>query len=101
MTSVRLSRAVAEAVLRDAIAGCDPRRRVGEALGAPPFVDLWAGRRRLALAVGKAALAMARGAGEVAEGIAVVPAGGAGALPPASRSVRWSTEQASATRCSR
>src|SRR5262249_18105546 len=38
-------------------------------------------RRRLAIAVGKAALAMARGAGEVADGVAVVPSGGGGELP--------------------
>src|SRR3954471_12999575 len=82
MTSVRLWRAVAEAVLRDVIAACDPeqlvRAELGEAWGAPRLD----GKRRVAIAVGKAALAMARGAGEVAEGIAVVPVGGAGALPP-------------------
>jgi hydroxypyruvate reductase len=76
-----LHRDVAEAVLRDVIAACDPARRVREALGEPAIAERLAGRRRLALAVGKAALAMARGAGEVADGIAVVPAGGAGALP--------------------
>ena len=74
-------RDVAEAVLRDVIAACDPARRVREALGEPAIAERLAGRRRLALAVGKAALAMARGAGEVADGIAVVPAGGGGPLP--------------------
>jgi len=77
----RLGRALAEAVLRDVIAGCDPARRVRAALDDPEIAERLAGPRRLALAVGKAALAMARGAGEVADGIAVVPAGGAGALP--------------------
>jgi len=76
-----VQRALAEAVLREVIAACDPARRVGAALAGPALAAELAGRRRLALAVGKAALAMARGAGEVAEGIAVVPAGGAGALP--------------------
>src|SRR5215475_1547353 len=74
-------RELAEAVLRDVIAACDPAHRVREVLGEPAIAARLAGRRRLALAVGKAALAMARGAGEVADGIAVVPAGGAGALP--------------------
>jgi hydroxypyruvate reductase len=81
VTSVRLSRALAEAVLREVITACDPEHRVRVALGEPPLVERLDGRRRLGLAVGKAALAMARGAGEVADGIAVVPAGGAGALP--------------------
>ncbi|HEX3765702.1 MAG TPA: glycerate kinase [Kofleriaceae bacterium] len=77
----RLGRALAEAVLRDVIAACDPARRVRDALAEPDVAAMLACPRRLALAVGKAALAMARGAGEVADGIAVVPAGGAGALP--------------------
>jgi hydroxypyruvate reductase len=81
MTRAGLGRELAEAVLRDVIAACDPARRVREALGDPAIAERLAGRRWLALAVGKAALAMARGAGEVADGIAVVPAGGAGALP--------------------
>src|SRR5262245_12383612 len=68
-------RELAEAVLRDVIATCDPARCVREALGEPAIAARLAGRRRVALAVGKAALAMARGAGEVADGIAVVPAG--------------------------
>jgi glycerate 2-kinase len=76
-----IGRELAEAALRDAIAACDPARRVREALGEPAIAARLAGRRLLALAVGKAALAMARGAGEVAGGIAVVPAGGGGALP--------------------
>jgi glycerate 2-kinase len=70
-----ISRAVAEAVLRDVIAACDPATRVREALGDPAVAARLAGRRRIGIAIGKAALAMARGAGEVAEGVAVVPRG--------------------------
>ena len=77
-----LHRELAEAVLRDVVAACDPASRVRDALASPDIAAALAGRRRLGLAVGKAALAMARGAGEVASGVAVVPAGGAGALPP-------------------
>ena len=76
-----LPRDRASAVLRDVIAACDPARRVREALGDPEVAERLAGRRHLAIAVGKAGLAMARGAGEVAEGVAVVPQGGGGALP--------------------
>ena len=76
-----IDRALAEAVLRETIAACDPAARVRAALAAPAARARLSGRRRLAFAIGKAALAMARGAGEVAVGIAVVPRGGAGALP--------------------
>src|SRR5262245_6075998 len=84
------ARGVAEAVLRDVIAACDPASRVREALGAPAIAARLAGRRRCAVAIGKAALAMARGAGEVAAGIAVVPRGVSGALP-----VGWQLLEAS------
>ena len=76
-----IDRALAEAVLREVIAACDPATRVREALRAPEVAARLAGRRRFAFAVGKAALAMAQGAGEVVAGIAVVPAGAGGALP--------------------
>jgi glycerate 2-kinase len=76
-----IDRALAEAVLRDVIAACDPARRVRAALAEPAIAARLAGRRRVAFAAGKAALAMARGAGEVAAGIAVVPRGAGGALP--------------------
>jgi hydroxypyruvate reductase len=76
-----LDRALAEAVLRDVVAACDPAGRVREALGEPAIAAMCAGRRRRAIAVGKAALAMARGAGEVVDGVAVVPRGGGGDLP--------------------
>jgi hydroxypyruvate reductase len=66
----------AEAAFARAVQACALDRRVAEALAglAPPR----AGARRLGIAIGKAALAMARGA-SVDRGIAVVPAGGAGA----------------------
>jgi hydroxypyruvate reductase len=76
-----IGRALAEAVMRDVIAACDPETRVREALVEPEIAARLAGRRRFAFAVGKAALAMARGAGEVASGIAVVPSGAGGELP--------------------
>ena len=77
-----LHRALAEAVLADVIAACDPARLVHDALASAALAPRLAGRRLVGLAVGKAALAMARGAGPVSSGIAVVPAGGAGPLPP-------------------
>lgn len=76
-----LARALAEAVFREVIAACDPAARVRAALAAPDLAGRLAGRRRLAFAAGKAALAMARGAGAVDDGLAVVPRGGAGPLP--------------------
>lgn len=76
-----IGRALAEAVMRDVIAACDPATRVRAALGDPDVAARLAGRRRFAIAVGKAALAMARGAGDVFEGIAVVPRGAGGELP--------------------
>jgi hydroxypyruvate reductase len=76
-----IDRRIAEAVLGDAIAACDPAARVRDALDQPVVAERLAGRRRLGLAIGKAALAMARGAGPVAAGIAIVPRGGAGELP--------------------
>ncbi|HZJ64712.1 MAG TPA: DUF4147 domain-containing protein, partial [Kofleriaceae bacterium] len=69
---------MAEAVLREVIAACDPASRVREALGEPAIAARLVGRRRCAVAIGKAALAMARGAGEVAAGVAVVPRGVSG-----------------------
>ncbi len=77
-----IERAVAEAVLREVIAACDPSRRVRVALAEPAIAGRLAGRRRVAFAAGKAALAMARGAGEVAQGVVVVPRGGGGDVPP-------------------
>jgi len=70
-------RAIAEAVLRDAIAACDPAARTQAALAAIPTSG-----ERFGVALGKAALAMARGAGPVARGVAVVPAGGLGDAAP-------------------
>ncbi len=71
-----LSRGLAEAVFAEAVAACDPAARVLAALA-----DVPAGDRRLGIAVGKAALAMARGAGPVAHGVAIAPVDDGGALP--------------------
>lgn len=69
-------RGLAEAVFAEAVAACDPAARVLAALA-----DVPAGDRRLGIAVGKAALAMARGAGPVAHGVAIAPVDDGGALP--------------------
>ncbi|HET9624904.1 MAG TPA: DUF4147 domain-containing protein, partial [Kofleriaceae bacterium] len=79
-----ITRAIGEAVLGDVIAACDPARRVAAALASPAIAARLAGRRRFAIAIGKAAVAMARGAGEIEAGLAVVPAGTPAALP-----ARW------------
>lgn len=72
------TRAVAIEIARSAIAACAPARRVGEALAAPELARRLAGRRRrLGVAIGKAAADMARGAGPVDDGVVVVPDGGA------------------------
>ncbi len=70
-----LDRATCEAAFRDAIDECDPRTLVRVAIESGILER--AGRRdrpRLGLAIGKAALAMARGLGPVARGVAVTNA---------------------------
>jgi glycerate-2-kinase len=64
-----IPRAVCEAAFRTAVAVCDPEQRVGGAVArlVPKH------RAVLGVAIGKAALAMARGAGPVVKGIAVAP----------------------------
>ena len=62
------------AAFRAAVASCDPARLVREGLRADEVVALVKERRRFGVAVGKAALAMARGAGSVERGVIVVPA---------------------------
>jgi glycerate 2-kinase len=69
-----LDRETALAMLRDALAACDPARRVAAAMTSPEVARRLAGRDVVGLAMGKAAIAMARGAGKVARGIAVAPA---------------------------
>ena len=64
-----IERAVCEAVFREAVRACDPATRVRQALAREPLGD----RDVYAIAIGKAALAMARGAGAVARGIVVAP----------------------------
>ncbi len=62
-----IERAVCEAVFREAVIACDPAAVVRDALALEPLV----GREVIGLAIGKAALAMARGAGPVARGLVV------------------------------
>ncbi len=72
-----IDRARAEQAFRDAVRACDPEVRVRRALshlGLP-------GERRLGVAVGKAAIAMARGIGPVVHGIAVTVPGADRSLP--------------------
>ncbi len=64
-----IERAVCEAVFRDAVIACDPALRVADSLAREPV----RGREVIGLAIGKAALAMARGAGQVARGLVVAP----------------------------
>jgi hydroxypyruvate reductase len=68
-----IARALAEAVFADAVRACDPAARVRDALLAEDVGARLAGRRRFGLAVGKAALAMARGAGPVEDGRVIAP----------------------------
>lgn len=72
-----LTRALAQAVFTEAVAACDPTVLVAAALSDLASLD----GRRLAIAAGKAALAMARGAGPVARGIAIAPADDGEPLP--------------------
>lgn len=79
-----------------AVAACDPATRVRASLRGGELATTIEGRRRFGLAIGKAALAMARGAGSVERGVIVLPlaAGEAGrgaidsaAVPPGWRVV--------------
>ena len=63
-----VKRELCEAVFREAIALCDPALRVREALERAPLRG-----RVIGLAVGKAAVAMACGAGPVERGLVVIP----------------------------
>jgi len=67
-----LTRALAESAFLRAVTECDPTRLVREAITLPPTVGF---------AVGKAAIAMARGAGPVREGLAIAPADDGRGLP--------------------
>lgn len=68
-------RALAEAVFAEAVRACEPGERVRAALAEPALAG-WLGDHRIGLAVGKAALAMARGAGPVERGLVVSPIAG-------------------------
>ena len=62
-----LDRATLEAMFRQAVVACDPAQTVRAHLQARPVH----GRRSFGIAIGKAALAMARGAGPVFRGVCV------------------------------
>lgn len=72
-----IERAICEAVFREAVTACDPAARVSEALAR----ELVLGREVIGLAIGKAAMAMARGAGQVARGLVVTAADDRGGVP--------------------
>jgi hydroxypyruvate reductase len=64
-----IDRATCTTAFYEAVAVCDPAARVREALAQQPL----RGRDVIGLAIGKAAIAMARGAGPVARGLVVAP----------------------------
>lgn len=86
-----LARDVCERAFRQAVKDCDPEARVRAWLERNPLVSPIDGDvlirnnvpdpQIVGLAVGKAALAMARGAGEVARGLVVAPADDGRGLP--------------------
>lgn len=65
-----IDRALCTTAFYEAVAACDPARRVREVLDREPLH----GHDIVGLAVGKAALAMARGAGPVARGLVITTA---------------------------
>jgi len=73
-----ISRELCELVFQRAITACNPQHMVAAALARIGVVP----GRRFAIAVGKSALAMARGIGEVERGLAVTVAIDGGELPP-------------------
>lgn len=74
-----IARAMAEAVFAEAVLVCDPAARVREAM-ADRELKAWLGEHPVGIAIGKAAVAMARGAGGVERGIVVSPF--PGEVPP-------------------
>jgi len=73
-----LTRELCEAAFSDAVRACDPAERVRAALAREPVH----GEAVLGLAVGKAAQAMAHGAGPVTRGLVVSPSDQGTPLPP-------------------
>src|SRR5690242_4969588 len=80
-----IDRRLAEAVFARAVAACAPEGRVAAALAGAFHAGWPDGRARIGVAVGKAAIAMARGA-RVDRGLAVAPDG---AGDPASLPAGW------------
>jgi glycerate 2-kinase len=76
---VVIERAVCTAVFREAVFASDPAALVSSALDRMPL----RGRDIVGLAIGKAALAMACGAGHVTRGLVVTPSSGWTQLDPA------------------
>ena len=72
-----IERAVCTTAFYEAVAACDPAVRVRAALEREPL----RGRELIGLAVGKAAIAMARGAGPVGRGIVVTAVDDGRGLP--------------------
>jgi glycerate 2-kinase len=72
-----ITRALAELVFKQAIAACEPGKRVREAMARLPVC----GGATIGIAVGKSAQAMARGVGAVARGLVVTVAEDGGELP--------------------
>ncbi|MGE0550136.1 MAG: DUF4147 domain-containing protein [Kofleriaceae bacterium] len=85
-----IARGIAEAAVIDAIAACDPSKLVARAVAQPAIVQRLAVRTVIGLAVGKAAIAMARGAGPVTRGLVVSTAHETPDLPSGWRYVRGS-----------
>jgi glycerate 2-kinase len=73
-----IERAICTSAFYAAVTACNPARRVREALAREPL----RGREIIGLAVGKAALAMARGAGPVSRGLVIATSDDRQALPP-------------------
>jgi hydroxypyruvate reductase len=76
-----IDRGLAEAVFADAVRACDPAARVAAALDERDISARLGGRQLFGIAIGKAALAMARGAGPVEQGVAIAPIDDGAALP--------------------
>jgi hydroxypyruvate reductase len=77
-----IARSICESLFHEAIRACDPSLRVRLALERAPVLP-----PVVALAAGKAALAMARGAGPVSRGLIVTPALDGSGVPPGWRTM--------------
>lgn len=87
-----IARQVCEAAFGEAVRACDPALRVRLALGRTPVRG-----SVLGLAVGKAAYAMACGAGPVSRGLIIAPVRAPGGVPPGWRELHASHPTPDAT----